>query len=221
MNDLELISMHKLSKGSGSAVLINNKDITENGVYKASDDDADGYKKVTVSVPTSTLVTKNITQNGTYNASSDNADGYSSVNVSVPISVEVAVESGGYSGTGVGNEGQLIGPDDSGGLTEIRCRTTDVPYLMPGTYSISSGPNADDDIQFAVTLAALGVRSIYGESLDKYIFTNTIGGGWNPTGALTLTLNSATYVVVTIRKENNVNITPSSVGGYITIRKIG
>lgn len=133
--------------------------------------------------------------------------------------IEVTVESGGYSGTGVGNEGQLIGPDNSGNLTEIRCRATDVPYLMPGTYTISTGPNADNDIQFAVTIAALGTHSIYYESMDKYVFTDTSGGGWNPTGAITLTLSSAAYVVVTIRKENNANITPSSVGGKIIIRK--
>ena len=36
--------------GGGSATLISNKDISSNGTYKASDDSADGYKKVTVSV---------------------------------------------------------------------------------------------------------------------------------------------------------------------------
>ena len=39
--------------GGGSATLINNKDISSNGVYSASSDDADGYKKVTVSVANS------------------------------------------------------------------------------------------------------------------------------------------------------------------------
>ena len=40
--------------GSGGDVtLLNNKDISANGVYNASADDADGYKKVTVSVPNS------------------------------------------------------------------------------------------------------------------------------------------------------------------------
>lgn len=37
--------------GGGETVLINNKNISANGVYKASDDSADGYKEVTVSIP--------------------------------------------------------------------------------------------------------------------------------------------------------------------------
>ena len=56
--------------------------ITENGITTAPYGKA--YNKVTVAVPTSTLIDKTVTENGTYNASSDNADGYSSVSVSVP-----------------------------------------------------------------------------------------------------------------------------------------
>ena len=37
--------------GGGETVLINNKNISANGEYSASADDADGYKKVTVAVP--------------------------------------------------------------------------------------------------------------------------------------------------------------------------
>lgn len=37
--------------GGGETVLINNKNISANGEYSASSDSADGYKKVTVSVP--------------------------------------------------------------------------------------------------------------------------------------------------------------------------
>ncbi|MCR5089894.1 MAG: hypothetical protein K6C08_10320 [Oscillospiraceae bacterium] len=59
------------------------KTITENGTYDATDDDADGYSSVTVSVDEATLTTKEITANGTYNASDDSADGYSSVTVAV------------------------------------------------------------------------------------------------------------------------------------------
>ena len=63
----------------GVAVLID-KTITDNGVYHAIDDNADGYKDVTVALP---LGTKAISANGSYNASSDELKGYSSVSVNV------------------------------------------------------------------------------------------------------------------------------------------
>ncbi len=75
--------------GGGEAVLVN-KTVSANGTYLPSADNADGYKKVVVNVPTPTptLTTKTITANGTYAASSDNADGYSSVTVAVPEPVD-------------------------------------------------------------------------------------------------------------------------------------
>lgn len=62
--------------------VVKHKSVTANGVYDASDDDADGYDQVTVNV-TPSLGTKSITANGTYTASSDELDGYSSVTVNV------------------------------------------------------------------------------------------------------------------------------------------
>ena len=84
------------SGGGGSATLLNNKDISANGTYKASDDSADGYKKVTVSVANSyaaadegkvvsngALVSQTahatVTQNGTVDTTTNN-----SVEVAVP-----------------------------------------------------------------------------------------------------------------------------------------
>lgn len=67
--------------GSGSAVLIS-KTINQNGIYLATDDEANGYSDVNVNVQP-TLVAKNVAANGTYNASDDNANGYSSVTVAV------------------------------------------------------------------------------------------------------------------------------------------
>ena len=58
MNYFDLLLAKKLSKGSG-AILIN-KDITENGVYEASDDDANGYSSVTVNVPSALLIVRPI-----------------------------------------------------------------------------------------------------------------------------------------------------------------
>lgn len=73
---------HAWHEGSEPATLVE-KSIIQNGIYLATDDEADGYSKVTVNVPPN-VTTKNITANGIYNASSDEADGYSSVSVSVP-----------------------------------------------------------------------------------------------------------------------------------------
>lgn len=90
---------------------VDSKTVNQNGVYKASDDNLDGYSQVTVTTPVPTgkktitengtnidiaayatadvqvnpnIGTKNITENGTYNASSDSLDGYSQVTVNVP-----------------------------------------------------------------------------------------------------------------------------------------
>lgn len=74
----------KIDEGGSPSVLIE-KSVTANDVYNAADDNADGYSKVTVNVPSSspTLIEKSITANGVYNASSDSADGYSKVTVAV------------------------------------------------------------------------------------------------------------------------------------------
>lgn len=68
------------------------KEIVENGTYHATDDSADGYANVTVSVPESVIIKKSITENGTYQASEDNADGYSEVIVDVPQPEPVIVD---------------------------------------------------------------------------------------------------------------------------------
>ena len=90
-SDLAVDDLSYLSKGQSAKQLYNTavlteKTITSNGTYNAASDQADGYSKVTVNVPSQspTLVTKTITSNGTYNASSDQADGYSSVTVNIP-----------------------------------------------------------------------------------------------------------------------------------------
>jgi len=72
-------SVYSRSGGAKAPTLIT-KNITANGTYNASSDNADGYNQVSVNIP---LKTKNITANGTFNASSDNAAGYSQVSVNV------------------------------------------------------------------------------------------------------------------------------------------
>ena len=78
--DLTSYMLGKKAGGGGTPAILIDKNISANGTYNASSDEADGYKKVVVDVEPN-LTTKSITQNGTYNASSDNADGYSSVTV--------------------------------------------------------------------------------------------------------------------------------------------
>lgn len=51
-NEDFIIEMEKLIKALGGSVLIE-KTITQNGVYNAIDDNADGYSKVTVTIPKS------------------------------------------------------------------------------------------------------------------------------------------------------------------------
>lgn len=91
----ELAEAISESGGGGSATLIE-KSVTSNGTYKASEDEADGYSKVSVSVSPN-VGTKSITENGTYTASSDSLDGYSSVTVEVESNDEIVIfEDGEY-----------------------------------------------------------------------------------------------------------------------------
>lgn len=73
----------RILSGSEPATLIE-KNITVNGTYNASADDADGYSSVNVNV-SPILISKTITENGTYSAHNEPGapDGYSSVNVNV------------------------------------------------------------------------------------------------------------------------------------------
>lgn len=46
--------------GGGGGAILTTKTITDNGVYNAIDDNADGYSRVTVTVPKGGLKTLNI-----------------------------------------------------------------------------------------------------------------------------------------------------------------
>lgn len=81
MNLYDVLLAKKLNgEGGGEAVLID-KSINANGTYNASSDNADGYKKVVVNVPTGITPTGtlSISSNGTYDVSS-----YASADVNVP-----------------------------------------------------------------------------------------------------------------------------------------
>lgn len=78
-----------IESGGGGGSDLGTKSISENGTYKASDDDLDGYSKVTVSVPASAVDsgTKSISTNGSHDVT-----GYASASVSVPNSYEAGDE---------------------------------------------------------------------------------------------------------------------------------
>ena len=99
--------------GGGGSTLIE-KTVTANGVYAASSDSADGYSKVTVSVPASAVDTgtKSITANG----NNQDVVGYAAVNVNVPNS---------YS---AGDEGKVV---SSGALVAQTARSS--PITSPPT----------------------------------------------------------------------------------------
>ena len=67
--------------GGGSQPVLITKNITQNGTYNASADNADGYSQVKVEVSGggSTLGEKTISTYGVFNASDDSLDGYSKV----------------------------------------------------------------------------------------------------------------------------------------------
>ena len=70
-------AVQNIPTGGGSTLIT--KSITENGTYDASDDNADGYSEVTVSVPTGSLLVR-----GTFTPSS--SDKGTSTNITIPYS---------------------------------------------------------------------------------------------------------------------------------------
>lgn len=83
MNYYDVLLAKKLNGGGGGgeAVLID-KNISENGTYNASTDNADGYKKVEVNVPNPSTGSISITSNNTYDVTN-----YASAVVNVPQGV--------------------------------------------------------------------------------------------------------------------------------------
>ena len=69
--------------GGGSAPVLHELGVRANGTYNASDDNCDGFSKVTVNVPADTKAIT-VVQNGVYNAALEGKDGYSQVTVAVP-----------------------------------------------------------------------------------------------------------------------------------------
>lgn len=95
----------RILSGSEPATLIE-KNITANGTYNASADNADGYSSVNVNV-SPILISKTITENGTYTAHSEpgEPDGYSAVSVNVPTGAEGVIVGSGEPLPSQGNDG--------------------------------------------------------------------------------------------------------------------
>lgn len=139
-----------------------NKSITANGNYDPHDDDADGYKKVSVAVAPN-VGTKNITANGDYSASADNVDGYSKVVVDVAPNVGVK---------SITNNGVYRASDESkDGYSEV---TVDVDPTVP-VYGFHIN-SAEDDSDACVTYIADSI----GATPAHMDFTNDVWdwGSW-------------------------------------------
>ena len=104
--------------GGGRLPIVTEKTITENGVYMAVDDHADGYNKVTVNTPVAppppVLIEKTVTENGTYLPVDDDADGYSKVTVEIPVG-EKTVKFYDYDGSVIAS----YTPEQFAGLTSL------------------------------------------------------------------------------------------------------
>lgn len=116
------------------------KEVTANGIYLASDDEADGYSKVTVDVdvPQPVIIEKSVSENGTYNAVDDEADGYSSVTVDVQpdLTTKSITDNGTYNASS----------DNADGYSQVTVNVqptlTTKSITENGTYNASSD-NAD------------------------------------------------------------------------------
>lgn len=131
------------------------KEVTENGVYVAEDEDVNGYSKVTVNVAggAGTQIEKEITENGVYTAlDDDNAYGYSRVRVNVS--------------SGVGPEGEEI---EAQAVENISAG--DTVYVLEGssggtasTYRCKLSGNAQ-------SIAYNNRNTVYFASIDGEVYT--------------------------------------------------
>lgn len=105
---------------SGTSMSLISKEISENGTYLPSSDNADAFSSVVVDVPTGgggVYVSKTITENGTYKPSDDNADAYSQVVVNVS------------GGGGSDDYYKIVTGQSSGGINDSSI-TVIAPYLF-------------------------------------------------------------------------------------------
>ena len=128
--------------GSGDAVLVS-KNITANGNYSPSDDNADGYSSVSVAVPGPSLQSKTATANGTITPDSG-YDGLSSVAVAVPNTYSAA-DNGKVVSSGqlVAQTSRAAAITENGAFdtTYNNSVTVNVPPTVPNLQSKSAAQN--------------------------------------------------------------------------------
>lgn len=122
--------------GGGEAVLID-KTISANGTYRAVNDNADGYKKVTVNVsPKLQSIEVEVTSNGVTTVYPDSGkDGLSSVEITTDVSPVLQSKSVTISANG----SQTVSPDaGKDGLSSVTITTAVNPPLMSDEITVTS-----------------------------------------------------------------------------------
>lgn len=117
MDYYDILLAKQLNGGGGGEATLIDKNISSNGTYNASSDNADGYKKVVVSVPNPSTGTISITQNGTVDVTN-----YASASVNV---------------SGWTSDGLASGTEPNGALT-LATTTEIVAYAFYGNKAITS-----------------------------------------------------------------------------------
>lgn len=132
------------------------KTFTENGVYYATDYNADGFLYVVVDVSThAELIEKVITENGTYKASDYNADGFSEVTVNVPPPENKFIEL-------IERSIQSITAEDLAGATKI------------GIYSLRSCDSLKS-VELSNTVTEISYRAAYDAPvIERWIISESV-----------------------------------------------
>ena len=178
-------AIDSITGGSGTLVT---KEITENGVYRASTYGADGFSAVSVDVSGAVLITTTVVTNGTYYASAEGADGFSEFTVDTPAPDLIDK-------TITANGTYYAGDDGAYGFSSVDVEVSDQPLLVNktitanGTYTASIDDDAYgydtvivdlpyqvylDDITQVITDAGVTVTGDYSDLAN--IIRGALGG---------------------------------------------
>lgn len=159
------ITGEPIEGGDGADPILQEKTITENGEYLASDDNADGYSKITVNVQP-TLQEKTATANGEV-IPDEGYDGLSKVTVNVP---EANLQE--KTVTPSSNE-QNVTPDEGyDGLSKVIVESIPDGYIVPsGDLSITENGTFDVTEKESVTV------NITATDVPEWDRSYTITGG--------------------------------------------
>ena len=166
--------------GGGSAATLGTKDIVENGIYNASDDDLDGYSRVTVEVPEpSGTVSLAYNANGVYTDVDVKEYEEATVTVNVP---EPQSQTKTVTAT---TSQQTVTPDAGYLLSEVTVN----PQQNAGTYTPTPNTAAND----------MG-------PVNSYRYVNT-SGMIQPTGTKSISIDSNGEYAEGVTSYDNVAIT--------------